>query len=74
MGARSLSVSNNVVDNSPCLAHWLSLISLAKNTYGGRKSLNVLKVEVKVILAGFGHISIRIMLLINRELSERKKT
>ena len=37
---------------------------------GGRK---VLKVKVKVILASFGHISIKIMLKINRELSERRK-
>ena len=37
------------------------------NKGGGRKSLKVLKVEVKVILACFGHISIKIMLKINRE-------
>ena len=30
---------------------------------GGRKLLKVLKVEVKVILACFGHISIEIMLI-----------
>jgi len=33
----------------------------------------VLKAEVKVILACFGHISIKIMLKINRERSEREK-
>jgi len=33
----------------------------------------VLKVDVKGILARFGHISIKIMLEINRERSERKK-
>ena len=35
---------------------------------GGRKSLKVLKVEVKVILACFGHIIPKI----NRERSERR--
>jgi len=39
----------------------------------GRKSLNVLKVEVKVILACFGHTSIKIMLKINHERSEQRK-
>jgi len=33
----------------------------------------VLKVEVKVILACFGYISIKIMLKINLERSERRK-
>ena len=44
---------------------------------GGRKSLKVLmvevKVKVKVILRDFDHISINIMLRINRERSERRK-
>ena len=38
---------------------------------GGRNSLKVLKVE-KSFLACFGHISIKIMLKINRERSERR--
>ena len=40
---------------------------------GGRKSVKVWKVEGKVILACFSHISINNMLKINRELSERRK-
>ena len=41
---------------------------------GGRKSLKVLNVEVNVIiLACFGHISIKTMLKSNRERSERQK-
>ena len=38
---------------------------------GGEKSLKVLKVEVKVIFACFGHIFIKIMFKFNRE--RRKK-
>ena len=44
---------------------------------GGRKSLKVLmvefKVKVKLFLRDFDHISINIMLKINRERSERRK-
>jgi len=44
---------------------------------GSRKSLKVLKVEVKVIFSVFwrhlGHISIKIRLLMIRERSEREK-
>jgi len=41
---------------------------------GVRKSLKVLKVEVKVIFSVFfGHISILMMLKLNREQSERKR-
>jgi len=40
---------------------------------GVRKSLKVLQVEGKVILACFIHISFKIMLKINRERSERRK-
>jgi len=40
---------------------------------GGRKSLKVLMVEGKSFLACFGHISIKIMLKINRERGERRK-
>ena len=40
---------------------------------GGRNSFKVMKIEVKVILACFGHISIKVMLTINREQSEQKK-
>jgi len=39
---------------------------------GGRESLQVLKVESKVIFSVFGHISSKIMLNINRERSERR--
>jgi len=42
------------------------------NGEGGRKSLKLLKVEVKVILACFGHIAITIMLKTNRERSEQR--
>ena len=40
---------------------------------GGSKSLKVLKVEESHYLARLGHISIKIMLIINRERSERRK-
>ena len=43
------------------------------NRGGGRKSLKVLKVEVKVILACFGHISINIVTKTYRERSKNKK-
>jgi len=46
--------------------------SLCQRGVGCRKSLKVLKVEVKDILACVGHISIKIMLLINREWSEQR--
>jgi len=40
----------------------------------GRKSLKVFMVELKVIISRvFGHVSIKIMLKINRERSERRK-
>jgi len=41
---------------------------------GGRKSLKVLKVEVKIFLACFSHMSIKIMLKINRERRKNGKT
>jgi len=47
------------------------LLFVFKKGGGGRKSLKVLKVE-KSFLACFGHISIKIMLKINRERSERR--
>ena len=40
---------------------------------GGRKSLKVLTVEVKVILGCFSHVSTKIRLEMNRERSELKK-
>jgi len=43
------------------------------NGGGGRKTLKVFTVEVKVIFACFGHISIKIVLKTNREQSERGK-
>ena len=40
---------------------------------GCKKIIKVLKVELKVFLACFGHFSIKMMLKINRERSERRK-
>jgi len=40
---------------------------------GGRKQMKVLTIEVKLFLASLGHISIKMMLKMNRERSERRK-